>query len=311
MRIDFEIVHISRVSKLLPRPEYVLVIEDFYKNLASRIALKYFPSFKTINISKHDSEAIYDAFMSHLTELKEVYESLIDEESKKTFYGFWLGRITNIFSYLHHSNCVHYLLTGFIPKAGGIVIQAGTYDGGTAKVFSEMGYKVYSFEMNKENFALSKQVAAENNFILENLGLGSAKGELRYTGMHINQNGSEIAEITTLDAYVRENNLPSVDFIELDVEGAEMDILKGAVVTIARFKPILAISAYHKYDDFWTIMNFIKSIRPDYEFALQHGILRPETEPMTFKNYESDYCIPGLIDEMERRNFDECVLFAR
>ena len=309
---DFNIISLIDVNSKLNRGiKYILVAENIYINLASRIALKYIPDKITINILKGDSEVVYQTFMNHLDDLYEVYESLIDEESKKTFYGFWLGRITNRFGYLHHSNCVHYLLTGFIPKAGGIVIQAGACDGGTAKLFSEMGYKVYSFEMNKEYFKKTKIVAEENNFVLENLGLGSEKGELKYTGMNINPAGSETARITTLDAYVRENNLQSVDFIELDTEGAEMDILKGAVVTIARFKPILAISAYHKYDDFWTIMNFIKSIRTDYEFALQHGVMLPESEPMTFENVEHDYHIPGLTDRVERRNFDECVLFAR
>ena len=57
-------------------------------------------------------------------------------------------------------------------------------------------------------------------------------------------NVSTAVQVTTIDAYAREKNLPSVDFIKMDVESAELDILKGAAMTIARFKPILAISAY-------------------------------------------------------------------
>ena len=120
----------------------------------------------------------------------------------------------------------------------------------------------------------------------------------------------EIVKITTLDAYVREKNLPRVDFIKLDVEGAELDVLKGAVTTIARFKPILALSAYHKLDDFWTLMNFVKSVRPDYEFAMRQSFDSYEDLPTTFtKDHLIEFAKLGL--EPDTRWFGECVLFAR
>ena len=119
--------------------------------------------------------------------------------------------------------------------------------------------------MNKENYETARKVAKEKKFVLENLGLGAQKCEMNYVpaggATHFDSTGSAVAQITTLDAYVREKNLPRVDFIKLDVEGAELDVLKSAVTTIAQYKPILALSAYHKWDDFWTLMNFVKLIR--------------------------------------------------
>lgn len=54
--------------------------------------------------------------------------------------------------------------------------------------------------------------------------------------------GIEI-EVTTIDAFVKEQGLSKIDFIKIDVEGAEYDALKGAVETFKKFKPkcILAI----------------------------------------------------------------------
>ena len=148
---------------------------------------------------------------------------------------------------------------------------------------------------------------------MENFGLGSYKHIARYnfsgSGSSLIENGAEKVQVTTIDAYVRENKLPSVDFIKMDVEGAELDILKGAATTIARFKPILALSAYHKLDDFWTLTKFIKSIRPDYEFALRQSYETPEEEPANFPNGAEYLTRLGL--EPDSRNVNECVLFAR
>ena len=215
-----------------------------------------------------------------------------------------------------YSNSAHYLIAGFIPKDGAITFDAGVFDGGTATVFSEMGYKVYGFEMDRKNFELVKPLAEEKNFVVENLSLGSYKHTMRYnavgnSGSSWKVDGSDITQVTTIDAYVREHNLPSVDFIKLDTEGAELEILKGAKVSIARYKPILAISAYHKVDDFWTLMNFIKSIRPDYEFAMRHGAETPEEEPLNFPSKDELKVLHLLGLEQDRRYWGECVLFAR
>ncbi|MBR4152926.1 MAG: FkbM family methyltransferase [Selenomonadaceae bacterium] len=311
--LDFDVFTTNEVTKIphTSRHEYVLVTNF----LAARVAKKLLPSSKALLIDNGDRNQYYETFMNHLSELQEVYESLIDEESKKTFCGYWLANIASQPSRIIHSNAAHYLINGFIPKRGAVAIDAGVFYGGTATVFSEMGYKVYGFEMDKKNYELSLKVAKEKNFVVENLGLGSYKHMAHYnpgwgSGSFLTEKGSEKTQITTIDAYAREKNLPSVDFIKMDVEGAELDILKGAKTTIARFKPILALSAYHKVDDFWTLMNFVKSIRPDYEFAMRQSYETPEEEPANFNDERIKYLI-YLNLEPDLRNWHECVLFAR
>ena len=96
----------------------------------------------------------------------------------------------------------------------------------------------------------------------------------------------------------------------MDVEGAELDILKGAAITIAKYKPILALSAYHKLDDFWTLTRFIKSIRPDYEFAMRQYTNSKEDLPYIFEPFSED--VAALFDlDLNMPGPDECVLFAR
>lgn len=177
-----------------------------------------------------------------------------------------------------------------------------------------MGYKVYGFEMDNKNFESAKALAEKKGFVVENFGLGSFKHKIKYTSngsmSQFDSNGQETAEITTLDSYVREKKIPRVDFIKLDVEGAEMDILKGAISTIVRFKPILALSAYHKWDDFWTLMNFVKSIRSDYEFAMRQYTTTFDDDPAQFAN-GLDEMLFSLGLDVKVFWHNECVLFAR
>ena len=313
--LDFNVVQISKARDMSLPIEYIFAPGDVHCGIAQ----KYFPSAQILdikNVSVNGTEAFYKAFMTHLPELQEVYESLIDEESKKTFRGFWLGNISGQLGEFVFANTPHYICAGFIPEEGDIVIDGGVCDGGTTARFTQMGYKVYGFEMDKANYEMSRKVAEENHFVLENLGLGSFNHTMTYTHMsnpgasRIDAKGTETAQIVTLDSYVREKRLPYVDMIKLDVEGAELDVLSGAATTIARFKPILALSAYHKVDDFWTLMNFVKSIRPDYEFAMRQFVISREDGAYHFnENTEKMRYSFGLRPALLTRG--ECVLFAR
>ena len=311
VNLDFNVVHVGNAAKIFPRPEYIFA-DNF---ISARVAIKNLPTSKVIFIG-NNTDQIYETFMAHLDDLQEVYESLIDEESKKVFRGYWLGNISNQLGKIIFANTPHYICAGFIPERGAIVIDGGLCDGGTALRFSQMGYEVYGFEMDKINYETARKVGEENNFVVENLGLGSFKHQMKYTHMpnpgasRLDANGTDTTTITTLDSYVREKNLPRVDFIKLDVEGAELDVLRGAATTIARFKPILALSAYHKWDDFWTLMNFVKSVRPDYEFAMRQFFVSKEDGAYHFQEgMEEFFDFLGLRPAFN--GFQECVLFAR
>ncbi len=309
--LAFDIIHVKDAANFFSQPEYI-----FANDLtAAGVALEKFPASKLLFVGNNTDE-IYETFMAHLDDLQEVYESLLDEESKKVFRGYWLGNISNRLDKIVYANTPHYICAGFLPERGAVVIDGGLCDGGTALRFSQMGYEVYGFEMDRENYEVARKVGEENNFVVENFGLGSFKHQTTYTHMpnpgasRLDSKGQLTATITTLDSYVREKNLPRVDFIKLDVEGAELDILKGAATTIAHYKPILALSAYHKWDDFWTLMNFVKSVRPDYEFAMRQFVISKEDGAYFFQDgvenfWEAWSLRPALV------TFGECVLFAR
>ena len=71
--------------------------------------------------------------------------------------------------------------------------------------------------------------------------------------------------LTTIDKLVAELGLPRVDFIKMDIEGAEVNALQGARDTISRFKPRMAITAEHKPGDEFDIPRAVRAIRTDYQ----------------------------------------------
>ncbi|KOR29945.1 hypothetical protein TI04_07395 [Achromatium sp. WMS2] len=77
-------------------------------------------------------------------------------------------------------------------------------------------------------------------------------------------------DITSIDDYAKEHNLQKISMIKMDIEGAEMEALTGAVNTLRYMQPKLAISTYHKPEDIWEIPLFIKEQNSNYRLFFGH-----------------------------------------
>ncbi len=60
-----------------------------------------------------------------------------------------------------------------------------------------------------------------------------------------------------------------VDFIKMDIEGAEPNAVRGARETIGRFKPRMALCLYHRAHDPIQIPKEVRAIVPEYLFSVQ------------------------------------------
>jgi len=137
----------------------------------------------------------------------------------------------------------------------------GWYSNHLAKKLPECA--IYSFEPIPETFAQLKRNTELNksaNIRLNNFAFSDAVQTLTFyysptiTGASSSQNitGSEgmvklECKANTIDNFVKENNIPSIDFIKCDVEGAEFMVYKGGAASIERFKPIVFTEMLRKW----------------------------------------------------------------
>lgn len=70
-----------------------------------------------------------------------------------------------------------------------------------------------------------------------------------------------------LDSFLGDMN---IDFVKMDIEGAELHALEGGISSIRRSRPILAISLYHSPHDVVDIPDFLMNTLKDYIFLIRH-----------------------------------------
>lgn len=178
-------------------------------------------------------------------------------------------------------------------QEGDVVIDAGGCWGDTALLFaSQVGNsgKVYSFEFLPSNLQIMRRNIALNPNLSRNITLvDQPLWEAAEKKMYYSENGpgSQVSfekfigncntiHTISIDSYVEQNNILKVNFIKMDIEGAEPFALKGALNTIRRFKPKLAVCIYHNLDDFSGIAKQIDALGLGYKFYLGHYSIHSE-----------------------------------
>jgi FkbM family methyltransferase len=178
-----------------------------------------------------------------------------------------------------------YRLKGIVePGAGDVVLDCGAYRGETVLWFARRVGKdgrVVAFEpaaRNAEglrrNLAANRSVEMAPVTVLE-CAVSSSTGVLHFNAQaegssRVDADSIESVPAVTIDDVMEEQHLGRVDFIKMDIEGGEVDALRGAEETLKKFTPRLAISVYHRPHDLPDIVKLILRACPDYRLYLSH-----------------------------------------
>lgn len=233
-----------------------------------------------------------------LERLARVAERLGDDESRTTLLrlcAFRLGLDLEFSRFL--SSEPHYFNALTLPPLQGkaiTYIDCGAYNGDTyAELVQQPGIacsQAFLLEPDPANYtalvhriagkhpqAVCLPLAAADKYSI--LTFASGQGE----GSSIGSGGDIHVAAAALDQIVPQAR---VDFIKLDVEGAEALVLQGARQMIERCRPVLAVSLYHNPADIWELPELLFGMCEDYKFYLRQHC---------FNSFESVlYAVPNL-----------------
>ncbi len=121
--------------------------------------------------------------------------------------------------------------------------------------------KVFAFEPGppnlrrlRDNLNLNPELSKSVEMIAA--GVGRAPGELYWAeekgnpgNALLRKTGTHEAKVITLDDFAREHAISKLDFVKIDVEGMELEVMQGAAETLLRFLPILYFETLPRYTD--------------------------------------------------------------
>ena len=156
------------------------------------------------------------------------------------------------------------------------VLDIGANIGCTSILFGSRARQVVSFEPSPSTYLLLEKnvkAAGLENVMLNNLGLGKNPGRFELTFSPNNRSGGfvsnqvtasaghqvEAIEIVRGDDFLRHAGIGAIDFIKIDVEGFERDVIEGLRETLAASAPVVTLELNH-----WCLNVLQRTSVPDF-----------------------------------------------
>jgi len=217
--------------------------------------------------------------LQQLDSLRCAMDCLSDDTSKRSLLdiaAFRLG-LNTAYGSFHHSENQYFnpLTLQALHDKPVRYVDGGAYNGDTYLELCRVVdvQAAYLFEPDAANYAQLVANTRASKGLLQCLPLGLADGYRIVSfntgngeGASIHANGTGHIAVAALDAVLAGH---TVDFIKLDVEGAELQALQGAHHLIQRSRPVLAMSLYHCPQDLWELPLMLASLCENYRFHIR------------------------------------------
>lgn len=175
---------------------------------------------------------------------------------------------------------------------GKVFIDAGAFVGDSALVMLEHGpAKVVAFEpmpsiARQFEETMRRNAVPPGRVELVRRGLSDSPGAVCFrensSGSTCDSRGEVRVDLVTLDEYLQKHSPEAkCGFIKADLEGMGLAMLRGALGTIRRDRPVLSLSIYHNQEEFWGIYDLLRSLDLGYEFKIEQQCAPWENHELT------------------------------
>ena len=224
-----------------------------------------------------------DFFALNKERVRKITEWLADDLSKEVYTAMITFRQTSDYTDLPENSMrtQYFDNTFFNYKNGEVFIDCGAYDGDTIRSFKKnmkkrkiRKYTVVAFEPEIHNFKNLKRNCPQA--IAINAGVWDSDTKLFFSSEPNSSICSEVSSQICQSVEVRAldhcDEAQAATFIKMDIEGAEMNALRGARTIIQKNKPKLAICIYHSDEDMLRLAEWIHETVPEYKlYVRQHS----------------------------------------
>ena len=218
-----------------------------------------------------------DYLQENFGSLEAVYRLLADSRSRLCYESPIEYRITGDISCLKRCETSRVEAYSLLRLGTGeIYADLGAYTGDTVAEFASAVkgkyLRIYAVEPDRRNFRkLTENTSGMPSVTAVNAAAGDFCGAVTVAkggGRMIKKSESGISvPQVTLDSVLGGEGCT---YIKYDVEGAEMQALRGSGRTIAKYKPKLNVALYHRVDDIFKIPLYVHSMLPEHRLYIRH-----------------------------------------
>jgi FkbM family methyltransferase len=193
----------------------------------------------------------------------------------------------------HRVNAHRYLAHGTFVEPGDVCIDCGACEGFFGfQALAAGAAKVVCVEPSGQMARCLQRTFAEEikngRVVIQNVAAGALEGNATFSfeclqpfsGKVQTGAASESVPVSTITKLCAELNLPRVDFIKMDIEGAEIQAVEGAMTVLKKYHPKLAITTYHRSFDYAALRTLLmaagyRHIKPVGLTGRDDGVCRP------------------------------------
>lgn len=276
----YEVVSLEAVLKANPKCDLIIAFRGYEEGSIAQYKEHVGEIYDYDIWAERIPYLTYSFIKDHADRLEKVYANVADEKSKEVLLAYINQRISGKYGYLKAVKSNNQYYDDIVPLyEKNVFVDCGAYDGDTAIGFAEFCkkrnksfQKIVSFEMDETNIANYKANVQLPNIELIEKGVWSHNTTLFFndetadTSREIVTTGTVAVSVDSIDNVMQGQ---PVTMIKMDIEGSEMEALKGASMTISQYHPVLAICIYHRPEDLYEIYELIHSIYSEYKFYIR------------------------------------------